>query len=149
MLEPAEIKHISRASTMGTHCIKFDHDHLKLLHLMVPFRNIVSYMTRHNAKTFPVCFLINPVPGHRECCMKQHGPFELNKVMERRESGTRDRHVWLSVEELTRAFKLQELCDKLAPDKDHDTTKKKLNNFHPILDEDAHFYLCGCRCGWP
>ena len=133
MLSPAELKHISRACSQregGMSGIVFDYDHLKFLHLSVPYRNIVSYMTAKQMCRFPICFLKDTPDCH---CVK-HKRDDFDVAVTRHLRGVRDKHRWITKSELAAAFGINELADTIAPAHAHDVEQQKLNNLRAILD---------------
>jgi hypothetical protein len=111
----------------------FDHDHLKLLHLLVPIRNLLSYATLKGIDRLPVCFLCPHVDG-LECTFKKHNREEFEVAVRKHSKGEKDKHIWRSLDQLMRISGLTQLLDPLAPDVIHSIVDRKLNNFQQILD---------------
>ena len=91
MLSDTERQSISRASRGGVDGVAFEHDHLKALHLLVPLRNVITYVTYCEANAFPVCFLANPLAG-KKCACVRHGKEKLEQAMKHRVGKCHDRH---------------------------------------------------------
>ena len=107
LLSNTEHQHILRACERGVNGVRFEKGHLKLLHLCIPLRNVVSFMTLHMATKSPVCFL-----QKQSCPCVRHEAADLDAAMERHRQGKRDRHLWRTVPELMHLFGLPNLLKK-------------------------------------
>ena len=135
---------MSRAATDGIAGVVLDHDHLKALHLLLPIRNIMSYMYGYGLQVFPICFLFLTCCG-KTCKYKRHTPKDLQAAMERKVAGTRDQHIWITIDQIVEICGLKKLMDSMEPSIVHCFLERKLNNLHAILDITSatkHCILC-------
>jgi hypothetical protein len=137
ILSNTELSAIARAGSDGISGVRLDYQHLKLFHLMLPLRNVMSYMRVRGIDKFPACFLDVPVPGREPCKCSRHGPVELEKAVAHHLAEERDKHVWIDFPKLEAMFGVCKLCDEMNGEKKHDLSTQKFNNAHSILDSTS------------
>ena len=149
MLSNKEATAISEAVSDGVAGVKFDHDLLKAIHLVLPLRDCMSFMHREGISKFPVCFLQDCT----DCPVAKHTPEAFHAAVVRHRKGCRDTHLWVTLQGLDECFGASTLCDAIdqkhhphrEKDIDHDFATRRINNLRAILDPTSsvkHFMLC-------
>ena len=77
MLGTAERTAISEAVNAGVAGVKFDHNLLKAIHVVLPLRDCFSFMDRAGMSKFPICFLHDSPT----CSVKKHNKVATTKFL--------------------------------------------------------------------
>ena len=133
MLCATERKSISRAAckeTGGIGGIVFDSNLLKFLHIFVPLREVMTYMKYKGICRFPICFL----HCSGTCQYKRHGKEAFEETMKHYKRRARDKHTWMTLDEMDKQFGVTELSNEIEPQFVHDLSKQRITNLRGILD---------------